>query len=559
MATGSSEEFVGMKLLPRSALIIALIFTCAPLVRSQDNSKPKGGSIVGRVTAAGKGMAGVTITVTWNAEALRGGSLTVKTFTDAEGQFSVGNLRAGTYYVWPFIPAFVVAEGTGSFPQGKTVVVEDGETADGIDFTLSRGSVITGKVSDSAGRPIVDERIRVTPVDQNLERLVSSIYPNINDILTDDRGVYRVFGLPAGKYKVSIGDEFAAFTSTRGRRFFPRTFHPDVTDEAKAAVVEVKEGDEAAHVDITVARSMNGFSASGRFIDGESGQPVPNLNFGMTIIVGGRPSGFMSGNGTSTSDGGFRIDNLPPGRYAVSILPGSNSTYYGESQPFDIDDSDVSDLEAKVHRGATISGNVVLEGAPDKSVYARLAMARLETLIFSDGTNIGTIKYTNLNADGSFQVGPLQAGTATIRLSSGSRDSPAEFATLSVDVNGADKSSGIKITAGENIFGVRLIVGYGTGTIRGSVRTEGGSLPPGTYLRVAISRPGNSFTIRYAQVDARGRFVFERVPPGNYEVAVTAYLDNKPVTARQPIVASDGTITEVSLTLNLTEAPPPKP
>jgi len=542
--------------LPRFALIIAVIFACAPLVQSQDNAKPKG-SIAGHVTAAGKGIAGVTVTVTWNTEALRGGGLTVKTTTDAEGQFNVANLRAGTYYVWPFIPAFVIAEAGGSFPQGKTVVVEDGETADGIDFTLSRGAVITGRVSDSAGRPIVDERIRVNPVDQNLERLVSSIYPNINDLRTDDRGIYRIFGLPAGKYKVSIGDEFAAFTSTRGRRFFPRTFHPDVTDEAKAAFVEVKEGDEAANVDITVARSMNGFSASGRFIDGESGQPVPNINFGLTIIVGGSPAGFMSGNGTSTSDGGFRIDNLPPGRYAVSILPGSDSTYYGASQPFDISDSDVSDLETKIHRGATISGNVVIEGAPDKSVYARLAQTRLETVTFTEGNSIAMMSYTNINPDGSFQIGPLQAGTASIRLSSGSRDSPAEFATLSVDINGADKSSGIKITAGENISGVRLVVGYGTGTIRGSVRTEGGSLPPDTYLRVAISRPGNPFAIRYAQVDARGRFVFEKLPAGNYEVAVTAYLDNKQVTARQPIVASDGTITEVTLTLNLNE--PPKP
>lgn len=545
--------------LPRFALIIAVIFTCVPLVQSQDNAKPKG-SIAGHVTAAGKGIAGVTVTVTWNTEALRGGGLTVKTTTDAEGQFSVTNLRAGTYYVWPFIPAFVIAEAGGSFPQGKTVVVEDGETADGIDFTLSRGAVITGRVSDSAGRAIVDERIRVNPVDQNLERLVSSIYPNINDLRTDDRGIYRIFGLPAGKYKVSIGDEFAAFTSTRGRRFFPRTFHPDVTDEAKATVVELKEGDEAANVDITVARSMNGFSASGRFIDGESGQPVPNINFGLTIIVGGSPAGFMSGNGTSTSDGGFRIDNLPPGRYAVSILPGSDSTYYGASQPFDISDNDVSDLETKIHRGATISGNVVIEGTPDSSAIARLATARLETLIFSDGTNIGTVKYTNLNADGSFQAGPLQAGTATLRLSSAGRNEPMEFTTLSVDVNGADKSTGIKIAAGENISGVRIVVGRGTGTIRGSVRTDGGTISTGTYVSAAFLRPGNSFTIAYTRVDARGRFVFERVPAGNYEILVTAYLDNnKRVAARQPIVASDGTITEVTVTLNLNEASPPKP
>ena len=548
-----------MTLLARLAFIVALGLACASLIQSQDITKSKRGAIAGRVTLAGKGMAKVAVTVTAKAEALDGGTLTVKTMTDDDGKFRVSNLRAGSYYVWPFAPALVIAEATGIFPAGKTVVVEDGETAEGIDFTLGRGAVITGRVSDSSGRPVVDERIGLIPVDPNLRRFTGSIYPPVYDIRTDDRGVYRIFGLPAGKYKVSIGNEFAAFTSTRGRRFFPRTFYPDVTDEAKAKVIEIAEGDEASNIDITVARSLTGFSASGHFVDAESGQPIPNIPFGMTIIVGGRPSGFMNGNGTSTNDGGFRVDNLPPGRYAISILPGSNGTYYGESAPFEITDSDVGDLEAKIHRAATISGNVVIEEAADKAVLARLTQARIETLIITEGSNIGTISYTDINADGSFQVGPLQAGTASLRIGSANRNDPPEFALLGIDVNGADKSRGIKIAAGDNITGVRLLVSRGTGTIRGSVRIEGGTLPPGTDVQVGYSRIGNPITLGSAKVDALGRFVFERVPPGNYEVAVNAYLDKGRVTARQSIVASDGTITEVTVTLNLSETSPTKP
>jgi hypothetical protein len=547
-----------MTFLPRLILLFTMVLTFASLAKSQDTNKPKSGAIAGRVSANGKGVAGVTVTVTWKADALQGDSLTVKTTSDDDGQFRVSNLRAGSYYVWPFTPAMVVAEATGSFPSGKTVVVEDGKTAEGVDFTLSRGGVITGRVSDSAGRPIVDERMGLVSVDANF-RLASSIYPSINDIRTDDRGIYRIFGLPPGKYKVSIGDEYAAFTSTKGRRFVPRTFYPDVTDEAKAKVIDVAEGDEASNIDITVTRALIGFSASGHFVDVESGQSVPNMAFGLTIIVGGRPSGFMSGNGTSSSDGGFRIDNLPPGRYAVSILPGSNSTYYGESAPFDITDSDVADLEARIHRGATISGNVVFEGAPDKAALARLSQARLQTVIFTEGSNIGTATYTNINADGSFQIGPLQAGTASIRIDSANRNEASEFTLLGIDVNGADKSTGIKIAAGDNLTGVKLLVGHGTGTIRGTVRIEGGTLPLGTYVDAGYSRVGNPLTIAYAQVDALGRFVFERVPAGNYEVAINAYLDKRRVTARQSIVASDGAVTEVTITLNLNETPPTKP
>ena len=529
------------------------------LAQSQDNSKNKGGSITGRVTIASKSVAGVTVTVSSGADALSGGGLSLKTTTDDEGRFRISNLPSGTYYVWPFAPAFVVNEGTGIYPQGKSVAVEDGEVAEGINFTLNRGAAITGRVTDSSGRPLIEERIRILPVDPQLRRLISSIYPNINSILTDDRGAYRVFGLPAGKYKVAIGDQFAAFTSTRGRRFYPQTFHPDVTDEAKATLVELTEGSEANNVDITVARALTGFSASGAVVDTEKNQPVAGVSFGLTILVGGRPSGFMSGNGVSTSGGAWRIDNLPPGRYAASILPGSGTGYYGETQPFDITDSDVSNLEMKVHQGSMINGNIVFESPVDKMVWARLSQTRLAVTMSGVGSSIGTISYSNINPDGSFQAGPFQAGTAVIRLTAADRNSSSEFAALSIDLNGADKSRGIEITPGENVSGVRIIVGYGSGTIRGTLKVEGGVIPSEQYINASFSRIGSPLVIAYTRVDARGRFVFEHVPPGNYEVVVTVYLDRKSVNGRQAVVSSNGVVTEVTVTLNLSPGPAPGP
>jgi len=550
-----------MRFSVRLALIIALSVASISAAKSQDSVKSKGGSIAGRVIFANKGITGVTVTVTMSGDALSGKGLTMKVLTDDEGRFQISNLSAGSYYVWPFVPALVVAEATGSHPSGKIVALAEGETVEDVDFHLSSGAAITGRVSDSAGRPVIDERIRLIPIGDDVRRLAGSTYPGISEIRTDDRGVYRVFGLPGGKYKVAIGDQYAAFNSVRGRRFYPQTFHPDVTDESKAEVVEVADGGEATNVDITVVRSLTGFSASGRFIDGENGQPVANIKYGLTIIVGGRPSGFMSGNGVSTTDGGFRVDNLPPGRYAVSILPnwGSGSGYYGESAAFDITDSDVSDLETKIHRASTISGYVVIEGPPDKSIQARLARARIETVIFMQGSGIGTVNYTNLSPDGTFQIGPLQAGTARIRVSSPDRNTPAEFTLLSIDVNGVDKSRGIEIAAGENISGLRLVVGYGTGTVRGSLRVEGGVLPTGTYVYVGLARQGGDLTITDTRTDARGHFVFDRVPPGNYEIVVTAYLDNRRVTARQPVFVGEGSISESVITLNLAEGAPPKP
>ena len=541
----------------RVKLLIALVLTCSGIVSAQDNAKSKGGSISGKVTIANKGVAGVTVAVTMSGDALSGSGLQFKAVTDDEGRFRISNLPPRAYFVWPLVPAFVVSEATGVYPLGKNVTVLEGEAAEEINFTLARGAVITGKVTDSTGRAVADEQVHIFPVRRDLRPLVSSIYPSINDIRTDDRGVYRVYGLPGGAYKVAVGDpQFAAFTSTSGRRIYPQTFHPDITDEAKAEIVEVAEGGEANDVNITVARSVSGFSASGRFVDAKSGQGLPNVSFGLTILADSGTRGFISYRNVSTKSGSFQIDNLAPGTYAVTVSGSSSSTYYGASDAVVIRDADVSDIEVKVHRGSTVSGNVVVEGIEDRSILAKLARAQLQAYTLFEGNSVGTVVYGDINGvDGSFQLGPLRPGKLTIVLGSADRNITPEFALLAIDQNGVDKSQGLQIKEGEDISGLRLVTGYGTGTIRGTVRVEGGALPAGAYMDAAFIRPGSSVTIGHTRMDARGQFVFERVPPGNYDVGVNAYLPTGRVSARQAVVTSNGVTTEVTITLNLSAKP----
>lgn len=544
----------------RFILLIALLFTSLAFVSAQENPNPKRGSIAGRVTSASKGVAGVTVTVTMSGDAFSGAGLKLSAITDDEGRFRISNLPPTSYFVWPFVPAFVVAESTGVHPPGKTVTVVAGETAEDINFTLTRGAVITGKVTDNTGRAVTDERVRIIPVQEHLRRLVSSIYPSINDIRTDDRGIYRAYGLPAGAYRVAVGDQqFVAFTSTSGRRFYPETFHPNVNDEAKAQVVELAEGSEATGVDITVVRPLSGFSASGRFVDAKSGQLVPDVNFGVEILSDKTASrGFVSLRGASTSRGLFQVDNLPPGTYAIHVLGGSNEQH-GASESFTIRDSDVTDIEVKTRRGSMVSGTVIIEGATDRSIPARLSRVQLEAFTWSVGNSVGVMRFSDINADGSFQIGPLRAGTLALAVRSKERNVRPDFALLAIEQNGVDKNTGFQVSDGEDVSGVRLIFGYGTGIIRGTVRVEGGTIPVGTQVDAAFIRPGSPLTIAHTRVDARGQFVFEKVPPGNYEVGVHAYLQTGRVSARQMVVTSNGVVTEITLTLNLTAKPKTSP
>src|SRR6266576_947709 len=204
---------------------------------------------------------------------------------------------------------------------------------------------------------------------------------------TDDRGVYRMFGVRPGRYKVSVGEGDNMFYrgAGRGRPAHPTTFYPDVTDGSKATVVEIGEGTEATNIDITLAETVQGFAVNGRVVDGDTGKPVANVSIGLERIVvidANNTRGYGGGTSArSDTQGEFRLEKLPPGKYALSPYPPPESDLRGEPVTFDVVDQDVTGLVIKTAMGASLSGTVVLEGTRDNSVVASLAQTYVAAYI----------------------------------------------------------------------------------------------------------------------------------------------------------------------------------
>jgi len=49
----------------------------------------------------------------------------------------------------------------------------------------------------------------------------------------------------------------------------------------------VVEGAEVSNVDITVGRTVDEYAVTGRVIDRDSGVPLPNVGFSLSILAGG--------------------------------------------------------------------------------------------------------------------------------------------------------------------------------------------------------------------------------------------------------------------------------
>jgi hypothetical protein len=118
---------------------------------------------------------------------------------------------------------------------------------------------------------------------------------------------------------------------------------------------------------------------------------------------------------------------------------------------------------------------------------------------------------------------------------------------------------GLEVKEGEQITGVRVIINYGTATIRGFVTIENGPLPQGARIFVRLLKAGEVPTIRPPNVDERGRFLVEGLPAGSYEISVSVFgpgLRPRPE-VKQDVVLQDGVVSDVTITLDLAGQTPP--
>ena len=457
-------------------------------------------------------------------------STQTRTNTDADGRYKFANLVAGNYRVTVLSPGYIVFGNTELVRNGQQVTLKDGDAVERIDFTMTRGGVIAGKVTSNTNRPIIGEPINITAIDDNGQQVQFNAPEGVG-FRTDDRGNYRVYGLPPGKYLVSAGRGNAqggppGFTANRT---YQRTFHPEATEEANATPITVEAGKETTEVDIRMA-SIETFAAAGRVVEAETGKPVAGVLIAHNSVRSGGRGGSMqmpaqpgSTDGLSSDEGEFRIEGLARGKYSVYVAQDQQnaltSEYYSEPATFEITTTDVTGLEIRLQRGASINGLVILDGATDPNVLANIRVSAA-----SRGGGRGNAAPVTPN--GTFRVAGLAPGRVSLNVSEANNPGPfSGLQVLRIEKDGAELQSGLEVTQGEQVSGVRIHVAYGTSVIRGVVKTEGGTLTQGMRLMVTARRTdsangggGRGGGMMPAQVDAQGQFQIERLVPGTYEV-----------------------------------------
>jgi len=535
---------------------------------AQQTVKVPRSSVSGRVTIKDKGVGGVLV-------GLRKTELQLSTepyqraTTDPDGVYHITNVAPGNYEIVTSAPAFVPDKGEA---RRKQVIVGDDDNVEGINFALVRGGVITGRVTDADGRPLIQQQVGIYPENSfpqsQQQPSQRQIFP-VTTVQTDDRGIYRVFGLQAGRYKVASGrsdDTFMTGPNPAGRTSYKQVFYQDASEPDKAKVIEVGEGSEATDIDITLGRALQTFAASGRVIDGDRGQPLPNFRFGVQRIVGQRAE-YVNTLITSNVQGDFIIEGLIPGRYGITLYPGQNQSneLRAEALNFEIIDQDISGVVVKLIKGASVSGVVVIE-SEDKAVQAKLSELQLRGFVAVPGGGmVGTSASSPIGPDGSFRLAGLGSGTLNLNLGMQSRPLPPKGFSIARTERDGVATRGIEIKDGEQVTGVRVFLAYGSAVIRGVVTAENGPLPEGTRVTVSLTKPGerNGPLLRPPIVDPRGRFLIEGITAGTYELTTIFGITGQRTTARVvrrvvTVTVQEGSTQDLTIAVDLT-APTTRP
>ena len=561
----------------RLAILVAIAFAACPralqAVPAQDRET---GAITGRVMLDGKPAQGVTVTATQEPrdpskaiERILKPAAGPRATTDSDGRYTIDNLPLGKYLVR--ISSKVLID-TTSGENGLEISITDSSTVDKVDFSLVKTGVITGRITDSEGRPVISEQVVLkSPSSGPSPDDVSAIFSMTSDRMyyTDDRGIYRIYGLRPGRYTVSAGrSEDSMFDVLLRRPKRARTYYPGVPDEASAKAVEVTPGSEITGIDIKLGVADKGFVVAGRVLDAEGRGPVGGIVVSYSkaapaTAAGSEPSDQDNDHGsdfslsgavtTTNARGEFRFESVAPGSYKVEAssvgdLTGANG-FFADPVNFQVQYANVDKLEINIHRGASISGTVTLENpnGPDSLDDA----AGLLLLASVSDTSMRPVSQAvaRVSGDFSFQMSGLKPGKVKIgALPYG----PQRFAVLRVEHNGSPVPDGVPVQANEQVAGLRVILTPANCTIRGRVVYQEDSLRRGSSNIFVSIKASTSSTFYYnpysnTVADSKGDFVIENLGPGTYDV--TAQDEARGALVKQTVTVSSGGTAEVTLVL----------
>ena len=521
------------------------------------------------------------------------------TATDRDGRFVLANVPAGSYFAFINEPGVITPlafmtlseNGPPESPDLKSIKEYCTEVlvhSSDVEVTVRarRGGAISGKVTYPDGDPAVNADISIIRRRNNQSNRVLTGF-NATALMalhTDDRGRYRVSGLPPGEYIVSAGEKNTAPANKMNRGYgldelfgsgdaLALTYYGGTTNVADALKLQVDRQSELTDIDITLP-DLTPHTIRGSVIAKLDRIALP----GATIAIRMKEQPDWRDRGarqiTTNDQGQWVVEDVPDGMYILRISPPSDIPIPGAS-PLPVSDDPENDRRTvqlpsrkfvpaettvsvsggdvvvepiALAEGASISGTVEMPGelTEGQEFFFQLAWQY-------EGDPSPTSRNTTGAYGDSFSIEGLREGrvylSAHFMPYGLSSELSGKYYVKSILLNGADLTSKpIAIKEGQSIKGVRIIIAAGRGNATVKIVNADGK--PAAWLKVAIvpaeqSRWLFSSEIITEMTDSRGQAFFTTAP-GDYLVIVGRADDVWPPNA-ESIRLSSATATRIKI------------
>jgi hypothetical protein len=441
--------------------------------------------------------------------------------TDADGRFELKDLPAGRWTITASKGGFV----TQQFGQRHPFeVLEPIDLAEGqrftANFTLSRGSVITGRVSDEFGDPITGARVQVlrSQVQQGRRRLM----PTATSAQTDDTGAFRVFGLAPGDYYVAASLQAAPADSSDNAVSYAPTYYPGTGNVADAQRITLTLGGESPGINF-VLQPVRAVRVSGTVVDsnGAAAQAVLNLS----------PAGFGDEGGLQTAnptrvlpDGTFTILNVVPGDYVLTATGRSsgnaaNATPEVASTTITVGNEDLAGVSIAMSKGGSIRGTVIADN------NGRVQTTNIQVSVQPLRQTPGAFQpRTQVSSAGTFELNGL-IGAHVLRVDR----LPEGWVVKSIRANGEDVTDTALQFRGSESATVQVVLTNRISEISGTVKANGQAVTSANVVLFPEDPAQWAFPsrrIRMVRLDQTGVFRARSLPPGERYLALAVdYLE----------------------------------
>lgn len=445
-----------------------------------------------------------------------------------DGSYTIENLAPGSYYIQAFgegyLPTFY--ENAERVEDATPVTVESTEVA-GIDFTLSLGGSIAGRVVDQEGNPQAGVQV-FAEWDFRVEPPVDGIIGH-GFATTNDDGFYRIGGLTDGSYLVQVQQEVFGFG-------FVTQWYDGVSNPELATAIAVTRDQEASGIDFVVEQPSGFGSVAGRvtFTDGTA---ITRAVVEIMPVVSGDSShtGWFGQAVDVDAEGRYTFERVVEGDYLVAVhlweMGFSDTFFYPGTTDRAaatvitvVEDGVLSDIDLAINPGGRISGQVTdQDGHP---------LPHVEVLVQTKSGPAGPFRpdrfyWAATDEDGNYSVAGLPADDYYVRV-----ETSTGFAHVVQWYDGVfDQASATPVTVLEDQesagINFTLLIPNEFGTLAGQVAFSNGQpVTFGTVEARLIGASGSPDSLggiygSTTYIDRSGHYTFEQLPVGDYLIRAT--------------------------------------